>query len=305
MNALFFFSTGTAANALALSCLTPPWGAVFAHRDAHIIDSECGAPEFFTLGAKIVGVDGENGKISPQVLARVLSAYIPGSSKQVWPAALSISQVTEAGTVYSLPELSELTSVARKAGLALHMDGARFANAIASLKASPAEVTWKRGIDVLSLGATKNGAMACEAVVFFDTRLAGDFLARRKRGGHTLSKNRYAAAQMLAYLQDDTWLSLASHANTMAHKLGAGLRELDAVSLAWPVDANEVFAVIPSAMDVELREAGANYYNWPVQKLGASKALKDDQTFIRLVTSFATDEETVARFLKTAQRVAR
>ena len=300
--ASFFVPTGTAANALALASICQPWGAIFVHHDAHVMDDECGAPEFFTLGAKLIGIAGNNGKIDPAALRSTLTDYPRGLVKQVQPAALTLSQATESGTVYSVKKLTELTGIAHEAGLHVHLDGARFANALLKLKASPAEMSWKAGVDVMSFGATKNGTMMCEAVIFFDPDLAKDFLYRRKRGGHTVSKARFLGAQMLAYLNGGHWLELAGHANAMAARLARGLKQVKGVRLPWPTDVNEVFAVLPGRIDKALSAAGALYYHWPSAALDPGQKLKGGEVFVRLVTSFATRPEDVDRFLEVAQR---
>ena len=205
----FLVSTGTAANALALGSLAAPWSAVFCHEEAHIHDDECGAPELFTGGAKLVGIPGEGGKITPDALGETLARFPRGLVKTVQPGALSLSQATEAGTIYSPEEISALSAIAGSVGMAVHMDGARFANALVELGTSPAEMSWRAGVDVLSFGATKNGAMGCEAVIFFEPERAANFAFQRKRGGQTLSKGRFLGAQMAAYLEDGLWLKLA------------------------------------------------------------------------------------------------
>src|SRR5947209_8392483 len=189
--ASFLVATGTGANALALGALTPPWGAVFCHEHAHIIDDECGAPEMFSHGAKLVGIQGAVGKITPAALRDALARFPRGLVKQVQPAALSLSQATECGTIYTREEIAELASIAHPAAVSVHMDGARFANSLVALGCTPAEMTWQAGIDVLSFGATKNGALACEPVIFFNRNRAEDFVYQRNRGGHTLSKGRF------------------------------------------------------------------------------------------------------------------
>lgn len=302
---IFLVPTGTAANALALASICPPWGAVFCHADAHVMDDECGAPEFFTQGAKLVGVAGNRGKIEAQALQDVLAAYPRGLVKQVQPAALTLSQATESGTVYTLAEISRLAGLAHAAGLKVHMDGARFANALLKLKATPAQMSWQAGIDVLSFGCSKNGTLMCEAVVFFDQGPAADFAFRRKRGGHTLSKGRLLAAQMVAYLEQDHWLELAGHANAMAQRLARGLRNLDGVRLPWPCDVNEVFAILPAAADKALKRQGAVYYPWSAAALAPAQAPRDGEVFVRLVTSFATEAADVDRFVGIAKAVLR
>ena len=225
--AIFPVTTGTAANALALAQVVPPYGAVYCHDAAHIVTDECGAPEFFTGGAKTMGLPAADGKITPQQVASAIAYAQEMGVHHVKPAALSLSQATEWGTVYELHEVSSLAAVARQHGLPVHMDGARFANALAHLGCTPAEATWKSGIDVLSLGATKNGALCAEAVVFFDPAQARDFERRRKQSGHLWSKLRFVSAQLLAYFAHGLWLHNARHANAMASALAQGLLKIE------------------------------------------------------------------------------
>ncbi|MDB5640754.1 MAG: Threonine aldolase [Hyphomicrobiales bacterium] len=302
--AVFLVTTGTAANALALAALTPPWGAVLCHEDAHINDDECGAPEFFTAGAKLVGLKGAHGKITPAALEDALARFPAGLVKQVQPAALSVSQATECGTLYTLEEVRTLAALAHGAGLRVHMDGARFANALETLGCSPAQASWQTGVDILSLGATKNGALACEAVVVFDPALAADLPFRRKRAGHTLSKGRFLGAQMVAWLEDNHWRELARHANAMAARLAIGLSEIPGVRTPWPRQVNEVFTVLPHEIDRALRSAGARYYDWGARGLTAMQAPGAHEVFVRLVTSFATTPEDVDQFLRIARASA-
>jgi threonine aldolase len=290
--AAFLVPTGTAANALALAHVSPPWGAIFCHGESHILTDECGAPEFFGHGVKLVGLSGKGGKITANGFHEALAGYGGHSPHQVIPSALSITQATEAGTIYRTNEVAALADIARQRSLAVHMDGARFANALVRLNATPAEMTWRSGVDVLSFGATKGGALAAEAVIFFDPAAAALFGERRKRGGHLLSKHRFIAAQFLAYLADDRWLGLARHANGMADKLAKALTAIS-LSPVWPVEANLVFVVMPRLLDARLRAAGANYYvrNSDGLDIGA------DNVLVRLVTSFATVEEDIERFV--------
>lgn len=293
--AVFLLATGTASNALALASLTPAWGAIFCHQDAHVMDDECGAPEFYSAGAKLVGLRGGAGKIEMQSFEDALAAYPRGLIKQVQPSALTLSQATESGTLYALDEIAALAARAHEDGVRVHMDGARFANAIAALGCTPAQMTWRAGVDVLSLGASKNGTFACEAVVFFDPALAADIVYRRKRGGHTLSKGRFLAAQMNAWLADDHWLELARHANACAAQLEEGLRRANA-RIVWPRQVNEVFAIIPGAADAALKAAGARYYVWSSRALPPAQQARAGEVFVRLVCSFATDPRDVERF---------
>ncbi|MBX9757857.1 MAG: low specificity L-threonine aldolase [Beijerinckiaceae bacterium] len=302
--AVFLLASGTACNALALASLTPPWGAIFCHQDAHVMDDECGAPEFYTAGAKLVALPGAAGKIDLQSFEAALEAYPRGLVKQVQPAALTISQATESGTLYALDEIAALCACAHEEGVSVHMDGARFANSIAALGCTPAQMTWRAGVDVLSLGASKNGTLACEAVVFFDPARANDFAYRRKRGGHTLSKGRFLAAQMNAWLAEDHWLELARHANACAAKLEDGLRNAGA-RMVWPRQVNEVFAVLPRAADAALRNAGARYYEWPARALATHEQPHQREVFVRLVCSFATSAADVDRFVSICAAAAK
>lgn len=300
--AVFLVATGTVANALALSTLTPAWGAVFCHAHSHVMEDECGAPEMFSGGAKLVGIPGKAGKIAPRDLAVALEAHPRGGVHQVQPAGLSLSQATESGTIYTCDELAELTHIAHGAGLGVHMDGARFANALVALNCTPAEMSWKAGIDVLAFGATKNGALACEALIFFDPAKASSLIYRRKRSGHTLSKGRFLGAQMVAYLEKDHWLGLAKIANAQARRLAEGLAEVPGVRLPRPPQANEIFAILPRELDAALKAAGALYYDWSFPAAGDNFAAPvEDEVFVRLVTSFATQDADIARFLAVAR----
>ena len=285
---VFPVATGTAANALALSVMTPPWGAVYCHAESHINTDECGAPELYTGGAKLVTLPGAHAKLAPATLEAALAEAHPGFVHAVQPAALSLTQATEAGTSYTPAEVAALTEIARRHKLLVHMDGARFANAVAHLGCSPAEVTWKAGVDALSFGATKNGAMAAEAVVFFNRDLAETFGYRRKRAGHLLSKMRFVSAQLDAYLADGLWLKLAGHANAQAARLAEGLTALPGVSLRDPVEANELFVAMPDGIKDGLEARGFRFYRW-------------DESVIRLVTAWNTDEADVDAFLAAAR----
>jgi threonine aldolase len=295
--AIYPVTTGTAANALALATLTPPYGAVYCHATAHIATDECGAPEFYTAGAKIVGLPSADGKIIPAQLDAPLRYAAELGVHHVRPAALSLTQATEWGTVYTPAEVQALSDAAHAHRLGVHMDGARIATAIAHLGCSPADITWKSGVDVLSLGATKNGAMAAEAVVFFDRARADTFEARRKRAGHLWSKMRFLSVQLIAYLQDGLWLRNARHANAMAARLAAGLGDLPGVHLAQPVQANELFIAMPDRVIDALLAEGFEFYRWPVPA-GVSLPV------IRLVTSFCTTAADVDAFVTAAGRYA-
>jgi len=287
--AVFLMPTGTVANSLALAHLTPPWGAVLCHEGSHIATDECGAPEFFGGGIKLVGLKGEGSKVSAATLRAALEGGAWGGPHHVTPSVLSLSQATEAGTIYRVDEVRELAEIAHGRGMAVHMDGARIGNALARMNVSAAEITWKAGVDVLSFGTTKGGTMGAEAVIFFDPKHGANMPDRRKRGGATASKHRFIAAQIDAFLEGDLWLRLARHANAMADALAEGLAAAGCKPI-WPVEANEVFAPITFAADKRLRAAGAMYYPWPGDA-------GPDRMLVRLVTSFQTTKGDVDRFL--------
>jgi threonine aldolase len=294
--AVFLVPTGTAANALALAHVSPPWGAVFAHDEAHILTDECGAPEFFGGGLKLVGIRGIGCKLTPEALADKVSHYVGHSPHQVVPAAVSFAQASEAGTIYRPSEIAALAKIAHAHGMKVHMDGARFANALVRTNASPAEVTWKAGVDVLSFGATKGGAMAAEAVVFFDMADAKVMGERRKRAGHLVSKHRFLSLQFQAYLNDDCWLRLARHGNAMADKLSAGLTAAGCPPV-WPVEANLVFIIVRKSVEARLKEAGARYYVRTSASLPPGVKVAQDEVLLRLVTSFATRKSEIEQFV--------
>lgn len=279
--------TGTAANCLALATWTPPYGSIFCHEESHINTDECGGPEFFTSGAKLIPLPGDHGKITPETLLHALAIERPGVHR-VQPAGLSLSQTTECGTVYTIDEIKTLSHIAHGRGLFVHMDGARFSNAVASLNCHPADITWRAGIDALSFGATKNGCLAAEVIVFFkslsDQRVA--FL--RKRSGHLVSKQWYLSAQWQGFFHHQLWLDLARHANQMAQYLAEGLGSHPHIHLVHPVMANEVFAQCPLPLLEKLRTEGCLFYDWPSQEPG----------IIRLVTSYYTKKKAVDCFLK-------
>lgn len=285
--------TGTAANALALATLCPQHGAIICHAEAHIAVDECGAPEFYSHGAKVVGIEGENGKLTPAAIEQALRHFQKGFVHHAQPSVISLTQATELGTAYSRAEVAAIAEVARRRGMKLHMDGARFANAVVGLGCTPAEITWKAGVDVLSFGATKNGALGAEAVVFFDPADVRDFEYRRKKAGHLLSKMRFVSAQLVSYLDNDRWLALARRANGLARRLAQGLAAIPGAELAHPVDANAVFVRLPDATVAKLRAAGGRFYDWGPPSGGT--------TLIRLVLSFATPDESITQFLDAAR----
>ncbi len=253
----FAVATGTAANALALATLTPPWGQVFCSVSSHVANDECGAVELQTGGARLTPLPDALGLLEAETLSAWLTDH-PVSVHCVQPASLSITQASECGTVYQPDSIAALGRVCRRHGLKLHMDGARFANALVNLGATPAEVTWKAGVDVLSFGATKNGALGAEAVVFFDEALAAGFELRRKRAAHLFSKMRYLSAQLLACLRGDFFLHNAARANALAAQIGsaAGSR------LMYPVEANAVFLRFAPGEKEALRARGCGFHDW-------------------------------------------
>ncbi|MAW81349.1 MAG: low specificity L-threonine aldolase [Parvularcula sp.] len=290
--AVYFVATGGAANGLALSVMTPPYGMVLCHEESHVQMDECAGPEFFTGGAKLLPIAGENGKLTPATINKTLKGFPHRPPHGAPASALSLTQGTECGTVYSVEELTAVCDAAREAHLSVHMDGARFSNAVASLGVSPAEMTWKAGVDVLCFGGTKNGCIAAEAVVFFDRHRAMDFEFMRKRAGHLWSKMRFISAQFGAYLEDGLWLKLASHANAMAQRLAAGLCDIPGVSLIYPTDINEVFVVFPDGVAEKLRESGDVFYPWVTPGDPA------DGKGHRLICSFRTTQEEVDGFIE-------
>ncbi len=262
----FAVATGTAANSLSLATLCPPYGAIYCHEEAHIATDECGAPGFFSGGAQLMPLPGAAGKLTFEALRVALDAH-PASVHTVQPAALSLTQATELGTVYQPAEIAALSQLAHSRGLRVHLDGARFANAVAFLDCHPADVTWRAGVDVLSFGATKNGALTAEAVVFFDSDLVRDFELRRKRAGHLLSKSRYVAAQLLAYVETGVWKRNAERTNRLAQDIGRAA----GASLMHPVQANEVFVKLGVQRRQALRAAGFEFYDWGAESAGEAR----------------------------------
>jgi threonine aldolase len=253
----FWVTTGTAANCLALAALCPPYRGILCHRDAHIEVDEAGAPGFFTGGAKLILLDGEGAKLTPDTVAAACDR-IRDDVHQVQPAALSITNATEYGLVYRAAEVASLGQLARERGLAFHMDGARLANALASTGDSLADVTWRAGVDALSFGFVKNGGLNAEALIVFRTELADEIAVRRKRAGHLLSKGRYLAAQILAMLEDGLWLENARAANAAAQTLGQAAPR----RLVYPVEANEIFLKVSAEEAAQLRAEGFDFYDW-------------------------------------------
>ncbi len=283
----FTVSTGTAANAIALGAMVPPYGSILCHWDAHIATDECGAPEMFSFGARQIPLPGEHGRMFPETLSAHLREARVGVVHSVQPSALSLTNLTEAGTAYNPDEIAALTGVARRAGLGIHLDGARFANAAAFLSVAPAELSWKAGVDVVTLGTTKSGSFGAETIVAFTPKYNTGLAFLRKRGGHFAPKSRFLGAQIEAYVEDDLWLKNARHANRAALRMATGLAGLDGVTLVHPTEGNEVFVSMPARMTDALVNAGCKFQrDWRMHP-----------RHNRFVTSWATSDEDVDRML--------
>lgn len=293
--AVFFVGTGTAANSLSLALSARPGSLAFCHREAHVMEDECGAPEFLTGGSRLHGIDGPGGRMSTDALKAAIDRFVPSNVHSGRAAAISITQATEAGTVYGLDDISVIATLAKQSGLTLHMDGARFANALVALDATPAEMTWKRGVDILSFGGTKNGCWCAEAIVLFDKTKAEEMAFIRKRSAQLFSKSRFIAAQFEAYFKQGLWLETARHANAMAKMLADLIRASTKVRLAWEPGANEVFAIMKTSDMKTAQMAGAAFYPWH-RPHGFAQSMGEDETICRFVTSFATTSEEVLRF---------
>ncbi len=288
--AAFPVVTGTASNALALAALTPPFGKIYCHELAHLNTDECGAPELFTGGAKLIPMGGDGAKISAKDLASTI--YGRGNVHHAQPSTVSITQASEAGTVYQLDEISAITETGHGHGLNVHMDGARFANALVTLGVSPAEMTWKSGVDVLSFGGTKNGCLAAEVIVFFQPDMAKTFSYLHKRAGQLLSKMRFISAQLEAYLKDGVWLRNARQANSMATHLSEGLAALPSIELAYPTQSNEVFVRLPRSITESLKGEG---FDVNEDELDGSAA--------RFVTAWNTEPDDIDQLLTTMGQI--
>ena len=284
----FPVATGTAANSLSLATVTPSYGVIFAHEEAHIANDEAGAPGFFTGGAQLCLLQAPDGKLTRDVLAAALDTQRV-SVHTLQPKALALSQATELGTSYRPQELRSLCELAHQHGLKVQMDGARFANSVAFLDCHPGDVTWRAGVDVLTFGATKNGALAAEAVVFFDKSLVGDFELRRKQAGHLLSKSRYVSAQLLAYVESGIWLRNARRTNELAQKIGRAAGPM----LMHPVEANEVFVALGAERKEALRKAGFEFYDWNSASTGQA----------RFVVSWDQGDEDVPALCRALERM--
>ncbi|WP_039017223.1 threonine aldolase family protein [Halocynthiibacter namhaensis] len=292
--AVYLVATGTAANSIALATLSNPWETVFCSPMAHIQEDECNAPEFYMGGGKLTLVPAIDAKMTPDALRKSITAEEVRGVHGPQRGPISITQVTERGTVYSVGEIKALTAVAKEYDLPVHLDGARFTNALVSLGCSPAEMTWKAGVDAVSFGGTKNGLMGVEAVIFFDPKHAWEFELRRKRGAHLFSKHRYLSAQMMAYLANDLWVELATSANTNAARLASGLRQCPDVRFDFHPDANIVFASFPRSAHKRLHDAGAIYYVWEGTLEGDDP---DEMLTARMVCDWSISDDYIDRFV--------
>ncbi|MEK1890530.1 MAG: low specificity L-threonine aldolase [Phyllobacterium sp.] len=293
--AVFFVATGTAANSLALASFAKPGGVIFAHREAHLIGDEAGAPEFISGGGRLRPVDGPIGRMDVETLKSAIGTVTPGNVFAGQAMGVSITQATEIGTIYELSDIAAISTLCREHDLPLHMDGARFANALVSLECSPAEMTWRQGVDVVSFGGTKNGCWCAEALVFMDPARAEGFPFLRKRVAQHFSKSRFIATQFEAYFAGGLWLELATHANAMAARLADHIRASKALRLAWEPRANEVFPLMAKETAARLRENGAIFHDWRAPHWERHVA-EEGESLVRLVTSFATTLEEVDRF---------
>ena len=289
---VFFVATGTACNALSMAAVAEPGGLIFCSADAHLRNDEYGASEFFTQGMKVISVPCRLGKMSAADLEATLARY-PEGNRTGRPVVLSITNATEAGTLYSVAEVTALAKIAKRHGMKVHVDGARFANAVAGLGKAPAELTWKAGIDLMSFGGTKNGCWAAEAIIVFQPGALANLEVLKSRAGHTFSKARFVSAQYEGYFADDGWLKSAGHANRMAKRLGDDIAHTGRARLAWKTQGNAVFPVLPKATSLKLRKAGAMFHLWP----GNEVKVGPDEEIVRLVTSFATTRAEVDRFV--------
>ena len=283
---VFTAVTGTAANSLALSSITPSYGNIYCHKISHINVDECGAPEFFTGGAKLITIDGDDGKFNSDELKKNIRGS--GVVHNTQPASVSITQSCETGVTYKLDEILKINQVAKENGMKIHMDGARFSNAIASLNKSPAEATWKLGIDVLTFGGTKNGCMDAEAIIFFNPSDVNNFQYLQKRSGQLLSKARFLSSQLDAYITDGLWLRNATHANDMARKLSEKLSKINSFELTYPTESNEIFIKMPKNIQDHLNNEGYS-------------AIPDDMFdgSVRFVTAWNTNLNDIENLINT------
>ena len=289
---VFFTATGTASNSLSMATLAKPGGVILCSEDSHVRNDEYGASELQAPGLKLVGVPERRGIIAVASLEASLMRF-PEGGRAGKPMGLSLTEASEAGTLYQPEEIRALAAIAHEHGMVVHMDGARFANAVAALAVPPAELTWKAGVDIMSFGGTKNGCWAAEAIVVFSPGRWPDMAVRRARAGHTFSKARFVAAQFEGYFEDGNWLKTAGHANAMAKRAAAGIAASGSARLGWAPEANEVFAVLPKTAIEKLRAEGAMFHLWAAEDV----IVGPDEELVRLVMSFATTTDEVDRFL--------
>ncbi|MES0213337.1 beta-eliminating lyase-related protein [Mesorhizobium sp. M0028] len=284
---VFAVPTGTAGNGLALGAITPPYGTIFCHEAAHIVTTEAGAPEFYSGGGRMTLLPGEHKKISAETLKEALQNHGIGNVHHMAASAISLTQATEAGVVYEPAEVQELSAIAHKAGMKVHLDGARLANAMVHLGLSPAKITWKSGIDILTFGTTKNGTMNAEAIITFDPEIAARLAFMHKRAGHLFSKMRYMSAQLLSYLDEDLWHRNALQANQNAARIVNALRHFEDVEVVHPVQINEVFAILPTSLTEALRDRGIHLRPWNLKGAGQG---------VRLVMSYCDSPDEIQLF---------
>ncbi len=282
-------TTGTSANSLAMAISTPSYGSLLCYETAHMMTDECGAPEFYSGGAKLIGINGKNGKIDIKLLDKHLAGVGVHGEHESLVSAISLTQSTEAGTLYSMDEIKQIKAIKEKYGLFLHMDGSRIANAVAATGCGIAQMTWKSGVDLLSFGATKNGAMIAEALVVFNPKIGKEIKRMRKRAGQLISKMRFVSAQLLAYLEDNLWLDLAAHANKQAQSLYRALQSTH--EFIYPVQANEVFLRLNPKDIIQLQKLGFEFHVWP-----------GSADIIRLVFSHATQSKHVVQLIEALKK---
>lgn len=295
--AVFFVATGTAANALAMTVFDRPGGVALCHEEAHLIADECGAPEYFTGGGRLHPLPGPLGRIDTAELERRLQVFPDDALHAGQPTAVSITQATEIGTLYQIDDIVRTAAICRNHNVALHMDGARFANALVALDVSPADMSWRAGVDALSFGATKNGCWCAEALVLFDPDKAKQMPFLRKRAGQLFSKSRFVSAQLEAYLEDGLWLEIAAHSNECASELARVVSQSKRLRLAWRPQANEVFAVIGRKDAQQLRDNGVHFADW-VPPVGMDDKPGEQEILVRMVTSFATTPDDIKKFAR-------
>ncbi len=292
--AVFFVGTGTIANSLAIASVSKPGGIALCHEEAHMVEDECGGPELFSGGGRLARINGDFGKIDLNNLKSNLERFDPDFVHYGQCTAVSLTQATEVGTVYSLDEIREISALTKSHSLPFHMDGSRFANALVHLDTTPAEMSWKSGVDILSFGGTKNGCWCAEAIVLFDLDLAQQMSYAHKRAGQLYSKSRFISAQYEAYFENNLWLELATHANSMADKLREKISKSQTARLGWPTQSNEVFCVLPTKTMQKLKSEGATFHPWR-PPLAMENKPQESETLCRFVTSFATSNAEITQ----------